>query len=232
MPNTSSCTAPWKQTVLIGLLLLIFPPAAFARDDFQYRQLLTFKVIDTQKADFLLFNQLRLNHDAQDVGFYSITPQLKFDLWKNLQLGLNYTYLNTKVSNTAAGRDEFRFHHRVELDASPHWDIGDLVTITLRNRYEFRWIENNGSHNPRLRHRTNLEFPLKNVLPLQSVYTNSEFFYDLNDHRYMENWTVPFGLKFKVTKQTNFSVFYMVQSRLTDTWTSAQILGTHVLIDF
>lgn len=221
-----------RQTGVIILFFLFLPSAGFARDDFQYRQLLTLKVIDTKKVDLVLFNQMRLNHDAHDVSFYSTSPQLKFDVWKNLQLGLNYTYLNVKVFNPAAGRNEFRYHHRLELEANPHWEIGERVKITMRNRYEFRWIEDKGSDNPRLRHRTNVEFPLKNILPLQSVYANSEFFYDLDDHRYNENWTVPLGLKFKINQQTNFSIFYMIQTRLTNTWTSSQAVGTHVMINF
>ena len=53
------------------VLLLLLPARSFARDDFQYRQLLTLKVLDTQKVDLNLFNQLRLANDANDVGFYS-----------------------------------------------------------------------------------------------------------------------------------------------------------------
>ncbi len=217
--------------VIIFLFFLITTPV-FARDDFQYRQLLTIKLIDTKKVDFVLFNQMRLNHDAHDVGFYSMTPQLKFDFWKNLQLGLNYTHLNFKAFNAAAGRDEFRFHHRLELEVNPHWDFGERLKITTRNRYEFRWVENSGPGNDRFRQRTNLEIPLKNVLPLQAIYANTEFFYDFADHRYNENWTVPFGVKFKINDKANVSLFYMVQSRLTDAWTTTQIVGTNVIVGF
>lgn len=207
------------------------PSLAWARDDFSYRQLLTVKVIDTKKVDLVLFNQLYFNHDAQDISFYHVSPQLKFDCWKNLQLGLNYSHVNLKVFNPRAGREEFRWHHRLELEANPHWDIKSL-RIWMRNRYEFRWIENNGSHNPRFRHRTNVELPLQNVLPLISIYANSEFFYDINDHRFNENWTTPVGLKFRINDKANMGIFYMIQSRLTNEWTTNEILGSHLMIDF
>jgi len=218
--------------VLIVLFLFCLPTRGLAEDDFQYRQLLSLKVIDTKKVDLVFFNQMRLNHNAQDVSFYLMSPQLKFDFWKNLQLGLNYTHLNFKAFNAAAGREEFRFHHRLELEVNPHWDIGEHFKVSMRNRYEFRWIENIGSDRDRFRHRTNVEVPFKNVLPLQAIFANSEFFYDFVDHRYNENWTVPFGLKFKVNEHVNFSIFYMLQSRVTDTWTSTQILGTHLMVNF
>lgn len=214
------------------IFLLFFPAQSFGEDDFQYRQFLTLKLIDTKKIDLVLFNQLQVNHDAHDVSFYLISPQLKFDFWKNVQLGLNYSYVNVKVFNSAAGRDEFRFHHRLELELNPHWDIGEHLKISMRNRQEFRWIENNGSDNYRFRHRTNLEFPLKNVLPLQSIYTYSEFFYDFADHRYNENWTVPFGFKFKINEKSSISLFYMIQSRLTDTWVSNEIFGMNLIVGF
>ena len=220
-----------QQFILTTVIVLLFAADVQARDDFQYRQLLTLKLIDTKKIDLVIFNQVRFNQDAQNLNFYATGPQIKFDLWKNLQLGLNYTYLNLKTFDAAIGSDEFGFHHRLELEVNPRWDIG-VFKLTTRNRYEFRWIEDKGSDNPRFRHRTNIELPLKGVLPILSVYANSEFFYDINDHRYNENWTVPLGVKFKINDQANFSVFYMVTTRLTDTWTGAQVLGTHVMINF
>ena len=222
-----------KIIIFWNIFLFLFAAKnVWAKDDFQYRQLLTVKMADTEKVAFSVFSQMRMNHDAQDINFFLVSPQLKFDVWKNLALGLNYTYVNLKGFNPAAGRDEFKIHHRCELEVDPHWTLGDWLQIQTRNRYEFRWIEDQGSDNPRIRHRTNLEFPLKNVLPVQSVYMNSEFFYDVNDHRYNENWTVPLGVKFKVNKKTSLSIFYMIQSRLTDDWTTSQILGTNVFVKF
>lgn len=215
-----------------AVVLLMSADPVWAKDDFQYRQIITAKMLDTERLDFSLQGQMRLNHDARDINFYLISPQLKYDLTKNLALGLNYTYLNTKVFNPAAGRDEFKFHHRLELEVDPHWDIGEWLSITTMNRYEFRWVEDAGSHNPRFRHRTQFEFPLKKLAPVRSLYMSSEFFYDINDHRYNENWTVPLGVKFKINPKTSIGTFYMIQSKLTDTWTSSQIFGTSVNVSF
>ncbi len=221
-----------KVLCLSILFPVLFASAGFARDDFQYRSLYTFKLIDTKKFDFVLFNQFRMIHDADDINYYSISPQMKFDLWKNLSLGLNYTYLNLKVNNDTAGRSEYKFHHRVELEVNPHWTIRNWINVQLRNRYEFRWIEDQGAYNPRFRHRFNVEFPLKNVLPVLSVYANSEFFYDIGDHRFNENWTTPLGVKFKVTDNVSLSVFYLIQTRLTTEWTTSQALGTNLFVSF
>ena len=231
------------QQILSGILIysliltgpLVFTPMSWAQDDFQTRHLFTFKLIDTKKVDFQFFNEVFTNHDAHDFNFYSISPQLKFDFWKNLALGLNYTYVRVKSDRADGSHTEFRVHHRIEPEVNPHWDIGGpdpWLKIQMRNRYEFRWIEDQGSDNPRLRHRTNFEFPLKNAGPVQSVYANYELFYDNNDHRFSERWIVPLGVKFKINNQTSLSLFYMIQSKLSDTWTSSQVLGSHVIINF
>ena len=211
--------------------MLALPSHSWARDDFQTRELLTLKLIDTRKVDFALFNQLRMNHDAKDINFYLVSPQLKFDLWKNLGLGLNYSYVRVKSDRADGSHTEFRVHHRIEPEVNPHWDLGRLK-IQMRNRYEFRWIEDQGSDNPRLRQRTNFEFPLKNAGSVQSVYANYELFYDNNDHRFSERWIVPLGVKFKVNDRATVSVFYMIQSKLSDTWNSNQVVGTHLIINF
>ena len=222
-----------KSLFTLFLLFFVFSSPCLARDDFQYRSLYTFKIIDTKKIDFSLFNQVRFFNDAQDVGFYSISPKLQYEWMKNMSLGLNYTYLQTKVFNKTAGREEFKFHHRVELDANPHFERGDWLKIQMRNRYEFRWIEDRGSWNPRFRHRTQVEFPLKNKLPLQSIYINSEFFYDIDKHVYNENWTTPLGFKFKINEKTSLSLYYMIQRiGVSNDWSSNQILGTHLLVNF
>jgi hypothetical protein len=220
----------WSCRFLLTLWCLsILSSRGWAQDDFQTRELFTFKFMDTRKVDFLVFSQFRTQDNAKDFSFAHVSPQLKFDLWKNLSLGLNYSYLNIKVD------DEFKFHHRLELEADPHWEIGGespWLKIAMRNRYEFRWIEDQGSDNPRFRHRTQLDFPVKNAGALQAIFTNSEFFYDINDHRYNENWTVPFGMKFKVHPKASLSLFYMIQSKLSSHWNTSQVVGSHVFINF
>lgn len=217
----------------LGLaLFLAFAGRCWAEDDFQYRQMITVKMVDTEKLDLSMQGQVRFNHDAQDVSFYLVSPQLKYDLTEHLTLGMNYSYVNLKIFNPAAGREEFKFHHRLELEVNPHWNLGEWLLITTMNRYEFRWVEDAGSHNPRVRHRTQLEFPLKDPQPLRSFYVSSEFFYDINDHRYNENWTVPLGVKFKISSKVSLSTYYMIQSRLTDAWTTTQIIGTNMFVNF
>ena len=203
-----------------------------ASDDFPYRSLYTFKIIDTSKIDFLLHAQARLKNNAKDLSFSLVSPQLRLDVHKNLTLGFNYTYLNTTVTNSSA-EEEFKFHHRLELEFNPHWNLTEYFKLNIRNRMEFRWIEDKGSDNPRFRSQWTVEFPIKNHEPLKAFYTNSEFFYDMSDHRYKENWTVPAGLKFKVNDKTTLSVFYMIQSLLgSDDWSSNQILGSHLFVSF
>src|SRR5436190_10845782 len=104
-----------KVYSLIFAGLLVVTSTGWAQDDFQTRELMTLKFIDTQKIDVLLFYQQRTENNAKEFSFSQVSPQLKMDFWKNLSLGLNYSYINVKIG------DEFKFHHRLELEANPHW---------------------------------------------------------------------------------------------------------------
>jgi hypothetical protein len=206
---------------------------AVAGDDFQTWTQVSVKTLDTKYVDLVTFADIRKFHDAGDLGLYFISEQLKFDFWKNFGLGLNYTYLESKVNNRIAGRSELKFQHRAEVEVIPRWTVGDWLKVDLRNRVEFRWIEDNGSHNTRFRHRLTLDFPLKKTGIVKSVYTSSEFFYDHAKHEYNENRTVPVGLSLKITDKTSLKVYHMIQSTASaDNWRSNQVLGALVSTSF
>lgn len=216
---------------MIIFFLLAMP--AYAQDDFQVWSQVAVKMIDTKKFDLTTFADLRKGHDAEDVVLYFVSEKMAFDLWKYLSLGLNYTYLNSKVNNKVASRSEFKEQHRAEVEVNPHWGVGDWLKISVRNRVEFRWIEDNGSHNTRYRHRWTFTFPLKGMKALQAVYFNSELFYDQAKHEYNENRTVPLGLKFKINDKASFDLYYMIQSKgVSRNWSSNQVLGTLVSVSF
>ena len=215
-----------KIILTIGILFIACGPV-LARDDFQYWSQYLFKTLDTKYVDLFTWVDMRLKDDATTLTNAEVSEKVKFDFWKNLSLGLNYTYLNSKVSSKLAGRDEFKFTHRIEPEMTPHWKIGDWLNLDIRNRIEFRWIEDSGSNNTRFRQKWTFDFPLKNILPVKSVYAGNEFFYDQKKHEYNEDWLTPLGVSFKVNDKTLLNVYYMLQLKKgTEDWSSNEVLGT------
>ena len=222
-----------KVIVIIINILFLFAEPLFARDDFQHWSQYLFKTIDTKYIDLFTWVDMRLKDDATTLTNAEVSEKAKFDFWKNLTLGLNYTYLNSKVSSRLAGRDEFKFTHRIEPEMTPHWKVGDWLNLEIRNRVEFRWIEDNGANNTRYRQKWTFDFPLKNILPVKSVYTGNEFFYDQKKHEYNEDWLTPLGVSFKVSDKTSFNVYYMIQLKKgIDDWSSSSVLGTVLSMAF
>jgi len=172
------------------------------------------------------------------IGFFIISPQLKYKLFDYLNLGLNYSYIELKVNNSAAGRSELNFQHRVELEANPKFKLGDWVTFTNRNRIEFRWIENKASHNTRYRSKVGISFPLKDKTPikkLKAIYADTEGFYNAAGKRYEEQRTVPFGLVFNIHKNMDLKIYYMLQAKAgtnQSNWSNNEIFGTHIDFKF
>lgn len=223
-----------KKHILLAAIFLFLTSPLKAEDDFQYWSLYTAKIVDTEKIDFNIHGQARFFNDVKDFGLYFISPQLKLDFFENVSLQANYTYLQVKSNTGGNLGDDFKYHHRLELEANPRaWAVGKWLKISNRNRVEFRWIEDNGSDNTRFRHRLMFTFPLKKWAWLKDFYFNSEFFYNHSDGRFDENRTVPAGLTFKLNDKVDLGLFYMIQFQESrDNWKSNEILGTHLVMKF
>ena len=139
--------------LFVLILFVFFCGVCDAEDDFQYWSQYSVKIVDGEKIDLITFADLRIQEDASKLGLYLLSQRLKMDFWKNLSLGLNYTYLSSRNTKPGAVKDDYNWQHRLELEANPSWNIKDWLKLSVRNRYEFRWIENRGSYNDRFRHR-------------------------------------------------------------------------------
>ena len=218
--------------LMIGLIFT-WGKESLAQDDFQYRSWATVKLIEKPKWSFRVYSDARFYNDAKDVGLYLASPRFQYKLFDNFDMELHYTYLGFKKNTPSAGRSLFNYQHRAELELNPHWEVGEWLKVHVRNRMEYRWIEDQGSDNTRYRHRWQFTFPLKGLGPLRSVYLNSEFFIDQAKEDYTENRAVPLGLNFRLSDKTKLQVFYMIQMKKgQEDWSSNQILGTHLIMSF
>ena len=220
------------RMLLTGVLsaFLIFGPA-WASDDTQSWSRLTLKTWQQGPWSLSTYGDLRLMDDVSESRLYLVSEQLKYRWLQNMDLGVNYTYLESKARR-AWGPEEFKYQHRLELEANPGWSVWDRLMVKNRNRVELRRIEDQGSDNTRFRQLWELSFPLRDKAAFKSIYTNNEIFVD-DQGRINENWVIPLGAEFDINDKTSLKIFYMVQSRKgTADWSSNQIIGTHVVISF
>jgi hypothetical protein len=215
-------------TVFLAGFLAAGSGAAQAADDFQYWSRYLFNVASKGNFNYMLYGEARLRNDAERLEIFLLSPQVQWKFSKNLNLQFNYTYIGSR----GATRDDFAVQHRAEFEVNPHWSVGGWLKIQNRNRMEFRWIEDNGPDNPRLRNRLRFLFPLKGIGPLTSLFADTEWFYNFDQDKHDEQRTIPVGLNFKVNDLVNFQTFYMIQHTKTDTWKSNQILGTMFTVKF
>lgn len=221
-----------RISIFLILMLIVMVQHVHAEDDFQYWSGFSTKVVDTEHIDLTTLVQLRLKEDASKLGLYFISEKLTFDYFEHLGLGINYTYLETRATASTSTDKDYKTHHRLELEANPHWMLWDWLNLSVRNRVEYRWIEEHGSFNTRFRQNWKLSKSL-DIKWLNSVYASSEVFYDFANHQLNEYRNIPIGVTFPVNKKVSMNVYYMVQSLLgAEDWSSKQILGTNVTFKF
>lgn len=209
--------------LLIGLFTFIGGPSRTWADDFRTWQRLSLSLWQQEQWEVQLHNETRWRDDSSSLSEQLISPQILWQANKTWRYGLAYTYLRSRKGNG------FNNDHRLELEADPHWQLADWVTLDLRNRLEIRFREGEANGAERLRERIQLNFPLKHAGPLQSLYTNNEFFLDLNSHQYNQNRLTPLGVSLQLTDHTHLRLFYLIQStRSQADWEHAHILGTQL----
>lgn len=217
-----------KRMMILWIALVLCMPAALAADDFQYWSRYSLKLFANDKVDFTNYWEMRSFDDASNLGLWYTSQKLQIHPFKYLSFGMNYTYLESEVSDAKKRTNEFKYQHRLELEASPHWNWDDHLKIKNRNRMEFRWIEGRGSDNGRFRHLWELYKPL-NAGWLKGIYSNNEIFVDFGRHQINENRLTPAGIALKFNQHAGLKIFYMIQSQKTgEDWKSNQILGTQV----
>lgn len=200
----------------------------WADDDWQQWSELNLKLYKKDKIQLSVFSDFRLRNDARRFELYFFSPRLSYKLTDNLSLGLNYSYLQVRGSS----QDDFRYQHRIEPEINPQWVFLDGIKVQNRNRVEFRWIEDQGSYNTRIRDRLRFVFPLVNNEFINSVYIDTEFFYNVAENQWDEQRTTPIGLNFNINDKVGFQAYYRIQHKKSNTWRQNNIIGTMVTINF
>lgn len=214
---------------LLGTFLLVFlllPGTARTEDDFDYWQEFSWKQVDCEPFTLKGFTQLRLIDHWKRIGLFQLSEQLQYRWNKNLNLGLNYSFLG------ARGRQggSFTNQNRIELEASPHFNLCEGVELKMRNRLEIRHVENRGWDNTRFRYFVGLKKKLKNCYCLEAVEFGDEVFYSFPANRITENRFIPLSLFFKVREDLKLKLFSLIRAtRGGSAWGQDYVLGSQFI---
>lgn len=222
-----------KRLVMVLVILMIWGMNVEARDDFQYWQQMNIKAFKYKNFEFGAFAENRFVNDANKLSLYYISPRVVYHANKNLDLGLNYTYLQSRKTASSAIDDSYNLTHRLEFEINPQWQMAQWLKLKLRNRLELRWIEDQEGDLSRYRQRWTFEVPIKHAGYLKTFYTSNELFYEIRKHNFTEDQIVPFGLGFKLNDHVGLNLYYMVVSvRGARDWYSSQVVGSMLNVSF
>lgn len=174
-----------------------------------------------------MHTEARWAQDSSRFNEQFFTPQILWEPHQNWKFATSYTYYRYRSGNG------FDNEHRWEAEIDPHWKLTDWVSLDLRNRLEVRFREGPSNGPERTRHRIQYSFPVEHLGPLQNIYFNDEFFFDLDHKQLNQNRLTPIGLSFKLNDKAQLKVFYLMQSlRTRAEWETAHVLGTHLYFQF
>jgi hypothetical protein len=216
--------------LVVGCTLTLSATVASA-DDSQARFGLTLKMVERDKLDLGTYVQMDLHDSAPNPSLYMIAERLQVKPWEHLSFGLNYTFIEKDI-RTKQGDEVFTQQQRAEFEINPHWQLNDHVTLNLRNRLEYRWLQGQPD-NVRSRHRLEFVFPVKGAKPLAELFTSYEFFYDYDRNRQSEWRVAPLGFHFKFSERVALKTYYVAQNiHGTRRWDTSHLLFTQWAVSF
>jgi hypothetical protein len=152
-----------------------------------------------------VYGDLRVTDGIDEVYAHIVSPRLRYDVNPHLQLQLNTSWVESFNAENTLPVDSFR----LEFEANPSLPLGGGVTLSLRNRFEWRWIEGGQQYNTRIRLRPQLEWLLRKEGFFRGFFANHETFWDFDRHRITETRLVPFGAILRPSEKVDLRLSYL-----------------------
>ena len=220
------------ETAGVAAALLLAPRLAGAIEDFQYRSRADLRWVETDHWLVNTWGEVRFTDDAGKFTNWRVSGQAQYTPRRMFTFGVGYTFIRQDGFDVLKNRDTDLATHRLELDATPHFDLSEHTRFNLRARFENRWIEGSSAWNPQARFRPELVFTVHGCGPLAEVFTSDEIFYDLKADRLAENRFIPAGITLALGHQTRLRLYYLLDSIHTATdWSQLHVLQTQLIFN-
>jgi len=157
-----------------------------------------------------------------------VSPRVRYDLNSTWQLQANLSVLETYNADEAALTDWTRF----EFEVNPTFRLSDSLTLTLRDRFEWRW-RHGADYSTRVRIRPQLDWTLHKEGLFRGLYANNEVFYDFTQDRFTENRLTPLGVLLRPSEHLDLRLYYLWRStRGGQGWRNYHGLGVQAALNY
>jgi hypothetical protein len=175
------------------------------------------------------FADLRADDGVGDVHTWIVSPRVRYDLDATWQLQANLSALETLNADETVRADWLR----LEFEVNPTFRLNDALTLSFRDRVEWRWRDGGDEYTTRIRVRPQLDWTLRNAGLFRGLYANNEVFFDFNQERVTENRLTPLGLTLRPWENGELRCFYLHRTtRGPDGWRDYDGFGVSAAFNY
>jgi Protein of unknown function (DUF2490) len=179
---------------------------------------------DRPEWRFHTYTEVQVSDSEPRLNRWLQATRLTAKPWSRLWLGVNYSLIEKLALHPATHAEFAQDEHRLELEALPRFALGEAGQLNGRVRVERRW-KDNAPDDWRLRIRWEPSWPVRNYGPLTEVFTQVEYFHDLNSNRVSEWRFAPVGTGWRISEQVSLRAFYLFDTvRAQPRWAISHIL--------
>ncbi len=197
-------------------------PAARAADDWQYWNELVLAHEVTDKLALGLAFQQKWQDNFSDLFLYSAAFVPMVRLAEGVTVGAGYRWERREED------DDWITENRLLFPLAFRWTLAPW-TIRWRNQPEYRELEDKDRW--RLRERILVEHPVRLGAATVTPFASEEVFYDFTAGEANQN-RLAVGLSLPLRERLSLDLFYMTKADKDDHWSSVNVLGTEISIDF
>jgi hypothetical protein len=151
---------------------------------------------------------LRADDGVGDVHTWIVSPRVRYDLDATWQLQANLSVLETFNADETAQAGWLRF----EFEINPTFRLTDSLTLSFRDRVEWRWRDGGDDYTTRIRVRPQLDWTLRREGLFRGIFASNEVFFDFDQERVTENRLIPFGVLLRPSEHLDLRLFYLWRS--------------------
>lgn len=213
---------------LFLFLVVVKPVCLSSLEDKQCWTSLLLKTHELGKWERATYLEFRLIEKCTEAGVYLFKEKVYRSLNDWLDVAVNFAYIRSRDGSG----ESFKNQYRQEFEFNPHWKIDKCLKITLRNRLEWRKIQDEGFGNSRFRQRWGMKYTLQNWGRFLFVEASNEFFYDFRHNQYNQNRLIPLEVGIRLGRKLILRPFFMlISSKDRGDWSQTQVFGLDFIVD-